>query len=84
MWESKIENIFAFHIDVRGLKTNFEENFPNFMNNAGTFLYHLPNGSMVQWFQFNFFPIPFERKTNKRGGSILIYVKIDLINILVE
>ena len=92
--ESKrFENISILHINIRGLKTNFE-NFRNFVNNAGTFFdiicltetwcsdSEINNNSCFNISNYN--AIPFERKTNKRDGSILIYIKTDFRNKLDE
>ena len=84
----RFENVSVLHVNIRGLKTNFE-NFPSLLNNTGTsfniiFLTETwcSNSEIINSSYFdikNYKTIPFEGKTNKKGGSIVIYVKTDLM-----
>ena len=86
--KERFENASVLHVNIRGLKTNFE-NFRNFLNNTGSSFNIIcltetwcSNSEIINSSYLdinNHKAIPFERKTNKRGGSILIYVKIDLM-----
>ena len=85
----RFENVSALDVNIRRLKTNFE-NFRNILSNTGSSLHiiclaeiwccnsEVNNSPYVDI--NNYKAIPFERKTNKRGGSILIYVKTDLMH----
>ena len=76
------------HVNIRGLKTNFE-NFGNLLNNTGSSFNIIclterwcSNPEIINSSYFdtnNYKVIPFERKTNERGGSLPIYVKTDLM-----
>ena len=69
------------------MKTNFE-NFRNLLNNTGSSFTIIcltetwcSNSQIISssYFDKQLKAIPFERKTNKKGGPILIYVKTDLM-----
>ena len=74
------ENISVLHVNLRGLKTNFE-NFCNLLNNTGSSFGILcltetwcSNSERINSSCFdlnNYKAIPFKRKTNKRGGLLL-------------
>ena len=84
----RFENVSVLHDNIRGLKTNFK-NFRNLLNNTGTsfnIIYLTEkwcgNSEIIHSSYFdikNYKAIPFERKTNKKGGSILTNVKTDLM-----
>ena len=84
----RFENVSVLHVKIRGLKNNFE-NFRNLLNNTGTFFNIVcltetwcSNSEIINSCYFdinNYKANPFERKTNKKGGSILIYIKTDLM-----
>ena len=84
----RFENVSVLHVNIRGLKINFE-NFRNLLNNTGSSFDIIcltetwcSNPEIINSLYFdtnNYQAIPFKRKTNKRGGSILIYVKTDLM-----
>ena len=76
----RFENFSVYHAKVTGLKINFE-NFRNLLNNTGSSFNIIclteswcSNSEIINSSYFdinNYKAIPFERKTNKRGGSIL-------------
>ena len=84
----RFENVSVLHVNIRGLKINFE-NFRNLLNNTGSSFDIIcltetwcSNPEIINSLYFdtnNYQAIPFKRETNKRGRSILIYVKTDLI-----
>ena len=89
LYETKrFENVSVLHVNIRGLKTNFE-NFRNLLNNTGTSFNIIcltetwcSNSEIINSTYFdinNYKAVPFERKTNKKGGSILIYLKTGLM-----
>ena len=75
---------YILHVNIRGLKTNFE-NFRNLLNNTGTSFNIIcltetwySNSEIINSSYSNinsYRAIPFERKTNEKRRSILIYVK---------
>ena len=81
-------NISVLHVNIRRLRTNFA-NFRNLLNNTGSTFNIIcltetwcSNSEIINSSYFdinNKKAIPFEIKTNKRGGSKLIYVKTDLM-----
>ena len=92
LYETHIfENIPVLRVNIRGLKTypNFE-NFRNVLNNTGSSFNIIcltetwcSNFEIINSYCFdrnNYKAIPFEKKTNKRRGSILLYVKTDLMH----
>ena len=84
----RLEYLSVLHVNIRGLKTNFE-NFGNLLNNTGSSFNIIclterwcSNPEIINSSYFdtnNYKVIPFERKTNERGGSLPIYVKTDLM-----
>ena len=84
----RFENVPVFHVNIRALKTIFE-NFRNLLNNTGTSFNIIclketwcSNSEIINSSYFdinNYKAIQFERKTNKKVGSILIYLKPDLM-----
>ena len=81
-------NFSVLHVNIRGLKTN-SENFRNLLNNTRTSFNIIcltetwcSNCEIINSSYFdisNYKAIPFERKRNKKGGSILIFLKTDLM-----
>ena len=84
----KLESVSVLPANIRGLKISFE-NFRNLLNNTGTSFNAIcltktccSNSEIINSSYFdinNYKAISFERKTNKKEGSILIYVKKDLM-----
>ena len=84
----KLESVSVLPVNIRGLKISFE-NFRNLLNSTGTSFNAIcltktwcSNSEIINSSYFdinNCKAISFERKTNKKEGSILIYVKIDLM-----
>ena len=81
----RFESISVLHVNIRGLKTNFE-NFGNLLNNKGSSFNtetwcsnsEIINSSRFDISKYN--AILFKRRTNKREGSVLIYVKTDFMD----
>ena len=82
------ENFSDLYVNIRRLKTNFE-NFRNLLNNTGSSFNVIcltetccSNSEIINSFYFdinNYKAISFEGKTSKRGESILIYAKTNLM-----
>ena len=89
----RFENISALHVSIRGPKPNFEH-FCNLLNNTGSSFNIIcltetwcSNSEIINSSHFdinNYKAVAFENKANQRGGSILIYVKIDLIHKIIK